>query len=91
MKYKQEVKTMITFEGQPCRKCQTPVVKREHTKAPKHKAGGYYFLQWFQCPGCKTNYMVESSKRFFDTDPFPTPSAEMPLFKLLNEQNRPVW
>jgi ribonuclease HI len=61
-------KTRILEEGQPCPHCSTPVVKRAHTKPPKHKVGGYYFSYWFQCPKCKALYMVESAKKFFDNE-----------------------
>lgn len=61
-------RTKILEEGEPCRHCSTPVVRRTHTKPPKHKAGGYYFSYWFQCPKCKALYMVESAKKFFDNE-----------------------
>ncbi len=55
----------ITREGQPCRKCGTPVVKR----IPKRKREPdqqYYFEYYLSCPNCGTMYLVEDAKRFFD-------------------------
>lgn len=53
----------ITQEGQPCRKCSTPVVKR----APRHqkrKSGqSYYYEYYLYCPKCRTLYMIEDAKR----------------------------
>jgi ribonuclease HI len=59
--------TKITKEGQPCRKCSTPVVKR----IPKRKRKPnqhYYYEYYLYCPECKTMYMVESAKRYIDED-----------------------
>jgi len=54
-------KVKITKEGQPCRKCATPVVKRT---PKKHKqAQAYYYEYYFFCPKCATMYMVEEAKR----------------------------
>lgn len=55
----------ITTEGQPCRKCGTPVVK----KSPKRKSRpdqAYYYEYYLQCPQCKSIYMVEEAKRSID-------------------------
>jgi hypothetical protein len=59
---------MITREGQPCKHCGTPVVRREHEKPPKYRPGRYFFEWWFLCPNrnCKAIYMVEDAKRWFD-------------------------
>jgi hypothetical protein len=61
----------ITAEGQPCRRCQAPVVRQTHIKLPKHKANGWYFEWWFRCPNCKTFYMVDAAKRMFDASTMP--------------------
>jgi ribonuclease HI len=51
----------VTEEGQPCRKCGTPVEKR----VPKKKGKGAYYYAWYLCcPGCGTMYMVDAAKRF---------------------------
>jgi ribonuclease HI len=55
----------ITQEGQPCRKCGTPVVK----KVPKRKqkpGQTYYYEYYLHCPQCQTNYMVDEAKRPID-------------------------
>jgi len=53
----------VTQEGQPCRKCATPVVKKIPKKT--HKPGQkYYFAYYFYCPRCRTMYMVDEAKRF---------------------------
>ncbi len=55
----------ITRAGQPCRKCGTPVVR----KTPKKKGEGgrsHYFEYYLYCPECRTMYMVEEAKRYFD-------------------------
>jgi ribonuclease HI len=57
----------ITQEGQPCRKCATPVVKRiPKRKKPK---GDTYFEYYFLCPNCGTNYYVEEARREVKTPP----------------------
>ncbi len=53
----------VTKEGQPCRKCETPVVRKIPTA--KRKPGqNYYFEYYFMCPACRTIYFVEEAKRF---------------------------
>lgn len=55
-------KVKITEEGQPCRKCGTPVVKR--IPRIKHKPQQeYYFEYYLFCPKCGDMYMVEAAKR----------------------------
>lgn len=54
-------------EGEPCRKCGTPVEKRIPRK--KRKARQSYYFEWYlYCPGCKAMYMVEEAKRIIDPD-----------------------
>jgi ribonuclease HI len=56
-------KRKIIQEGQPCRKCSTPVVK----KIPVRKLRAdqpYYYEYYFYCPGCHAMYMVEAVKRY---------------------------
>ncbi len=55
----------ITQEGQPCRKCGTPVVKRTPQKRLK-QTQSYYYEYYFYCPTCHTMYMVEEAKRSVD-------------------------
>lgn len=55
----------ITQEGQSCRKCSTPVIK----KVPRRKqkpAQTYYYEYYLYCPNCRTMYMVEEAKRYFE-------------------------
>ncbi len=63
-----ETSEPITEEGQVCRKCGTPVVRCEHKNVPAPKPGGYYFKSWLKCPHprCRTLYMLESEKVYFD-------------------------
>jgi ribonuclease HI len=58
-------KFKITREGQPCRKCQTPVVKRKPRKEPK-SSQMYYFEYYLYCPKCHTMYMVDEAKQYID-------------------------
>jgi ribonuclease HI len=60
-----EALAKMTYEGQPCRKCSTPVIKRiPHKKIrPDHL---YYFEYYLYCPKCHTMYMVEEAKRHLD-------------------------
>ena len=71
-----EQQPKITEQGQPCRKCGAPVVRKAHGKKPRPKSpqqkkpGGYYFEWWLKCPNpkCKTLYMVEAAKRLFEQE-----------------------
>jgi ribonuclease HI len=52
----------ITEEGQPCRKCGTPVIKKKPRGKPKRGQTSYYEYYLF-CPECETRYFVEKAKR----------------------------
>jgi uncharacterized protein with PIN domain len=54
-------KEKIFYEGQPCRLCGNPVVKRSHNK-PTHRNQAYWFKGWFYCEKCGARYMIESEK-----------------------------
>jgi len=54
-------KGKITEEGQACRKCGTPVIKKKAKNIP-HKGQTYYFKFYLGCPKCGTMYMQESEK-----------------------------
>lgn len=54
----------ITVEGQPCRKCQTPVVRKFPKNKQKREKQPYYYKSYLFCPKCRTMYMVESEKVF---------------------------
>jgi hypothetical protein len=77
----------ITEEGQMCRRCQTPVVRREHKTPPKYKAGSYYFEHWFACTDrmCNALYMVEDAKVWFDGPP-PTFKESLKVQPTIAEQ-----
>jgi ribonuclease HI len=56
-------KIKITQEGQPCRKCSTPVVKMEGKPNKRKKKRTHYYEYYFYCPECKTIYIDDSLKR----------------------------
>ena len=55
-------------EGEPCRKCSTPVIKQTSHKKPKHD---FYYEYYLLCPNpkCQTTYTVEEAKRFVEQAP----------------------
>ena len=56
-------KEKVTAEGQPCRHCGTPVIKRvRHRKVSERRS--YYFAWTLYCEKCKTVYLVEEAKRY---------------------------
>ena len=63
-------KVKITQEGQPCRKCNTPVVKRTPKKQKQNQA--YYYEYYFLCPKCETMYFAEEAKRTADQHKTPS-------------------
>lgn len=58
----------ITQEGQPCRKCGTPVVKRKPRKKPQFDQE-YTLAYYLHCPNCGTSYIVEAAKKALDRPP----------------------
>lgn len=54
-------------EGEACRKCQTPLLKRSPRKKPKPRQT-YYYEWYLYCPNCRSMYMVEEAKRFIEPD-----------------------
>ncbi len=57
----------ITQEGQPCRKCSTPVVKHIRRKDKPVKASkSYYYEYFFICPTCRTYYYVEDAIKYIN-------------------------
>lgn len=54
----------IVSEGQACRKCLTPVVKKV-AKAKPRGGRAYFFEYYLRCPKCGAFYMVESARREF--------------------------
>jgi ribonuclease HI len=57
----------ITEEGQPCRKCSTPVIKHVRREDKPVKANrSYYYEYFFICPKCNRYYYVEDAIRYVD-------------------------
>ena len=54
-------KVPITYDGQPCRDCDTPV-KRVPTKSTTASGRKWIFTHLFYCPGCGKRYMDEASR-----------------------------
>jgi ribonuclease HI len=48
-------------EGDPCRKCSTPVVKQKPRSRPNRE---FFYEYYLWCPKCQATYEVESAKRF---------------------------
>jgi ribonuclease HI len=59
-------KIKITAEGEPCRKCSTPVIKKIPSTIQKENQT-YYYEYYLYCPDCKRMYMVEDAKREIST------------------------
>lgn len=51
----------VREEGQPCRKCGTPVVRRT-PKRTKSRGKLYVYLFYLYCQGCRTLYLVDAAK-----------------------------
>lgn len=58
----------ILKEGDLCRKCLTPVIKKETSNKSLKKDRAYHFEYYLLCPNCKTMYMVEDAKVFNTQD-----------------------
>lgn len=56
-------KVKMTREGQPCRKCGTPVVYKRARPKRRYSPEQTYdaFGAWLWCPRCKTAYMLPES------------------------------
>ncbi|MFY0712770.1 ribonuclease HI [Seonamhaeicola sp. NFXS20] len=50
-------------EGDLCRKCNTPTIKKTPKKRKVKKNQIYYYEYYLYCPNCKAMYMVEDAKR----------------------------
>lgn len=51
----------VREEGQPCRKCGTPVVRRT-PKRTKNRGKLFVYLYYLYCVGCRTLYLVDAAK-----------------------------
>ena len=58
----EEEKMNMKQEGQPCRKCGTPVVKIKNP-GKLEKQRRYFYEYYLYCPNCDTSYVVEDAKR----------------------------
>jgi ribonuclease HI len=59
------VSAKISAEGQSCRKCSTPVIKKIRAENKPVKPGAvFYYEYFFICPGCGTMYFTEEAKKF---------------------------
>ncbi len=61
----------ILKEGDGCRKCNTPLIKKLTKKKPYTPNQTYYYEYYLLCPNCNTMYMVEEAKRFIDNNDSP--------------------
>lgn len=57
-------KSKVLKEGDECRKCNTPVIKKQPKRKPLKPNQTYYFEYYLLCPNCNAMYMVEEAKRF---------------------------
>lgn len=53
-------------EGDPCRKCSTPVIKQT---SQKKRDRDFYYEYYLWCPKCQASYEVESAKRLVEQPP----------------------
>ncbi|WP_430468431.1 ribonuclease HI [Winogradskyella ouciana] len=53
----------IEKEGDLCRKCNTPTVKKSPKKRKIKQNQNYYYEYYLYCPNCRAMYMVEDAKR----------------------------
>ena len=55
-------------EGDECRKCNTPLIRKEPKKRNLKPGQDYYFEYYLFCRNCKTMYFVEDAKRFLNSN-----------------------
>ncbi|MEO6732318.1 MAG: ribonuclease HI [Ferruginibacter sp.] len=53
----------IENENDLCRKCGTPVIKKQPPKKAVKPNQSYFYEYYLYCPSCKTMYLVEEGKR----------------------------
>ena len=63
-KINQSNNNKILNEGDICRKCNTPVIKKQTKKKNLKPNKEYFFEYYLLCPNCNTMYMVEAAKMF---------------------------
>ncbi len=64
-------KRKITKEGDLCRHCNTPVIKKATNNRRRKTNQTYYFEYYMFCPVCKAMYMVEEAKKHVDSTDIP--------------------
>lgn len=58
------MKVKINREGQPCRKCSTPVIKKLGSIKKKSALKYNHYYEWFfVCLKCHTFYLVPEARR----------------------------
>lgn len=63
-------KEKMIKEGQLCRKCGTPIIRKYHKENKKIKEGRkYYYKSFLYCEGCDTQYFEESERVYIDKSP----------------------
>ncbi|QNK79091.1 ribonuclease HI [Winogradskyella sp. PAMC22761] len=58
----------IEKEGDLCRKCNTPTIKKTPKKRKMKPNKSFYYEYYLYCPNCKGMYMVEAAKRDVSND-----------------------
>jgi len=59
----------VKKEGDKCRRCKTPVIKKPRKPNKKIKANQTYYYEYiFLCPACNNIYMTEDAKRMVNKD-----------------------
>lgn len=66
-------RTKHKHEGEPCRKCSTPLIKRTPKKRKRRET--YYYEWYLFCPQCRCIYMVQEAKRRVETTSRDTKNA----------------
>lgn len=56
-------KIRVLKEGDPCRNCKTPVLKKIPRKKKIKPHQTYYFEYTLICPNCRNVYTVEAARR----------------------------
>lgn len=81
-------KIKITYEGQPCRKCQTPVINVETGRTEPRPGSVYGYSGYFLCPNnkCNTMYMDDSRRVYKETSPKAPPALSKDFSKLEKQQ-----
>ena len=78
-------KDKITKVGQKCRKCATPVTKKEVAKKRLKIGQQFYWKSYLHCPGCNTMYFVESEKVFVMDERFDWEQEKTMLFFIFRQ------